>query len=117
MGAAVGGAALRRRLRVVEAVVLCAALIGIVAYAVGHVGLTSRHGGVDEAAAQPPANVVQLHWTRDELVRAPAPGHICVSAEPHGRICASFAAGERPATALTRAIERRGLRVSGSVTR
>ena len=91
------------------------ALVAAVAFVVGHVGLTSRHAGVDEAAASSRTNVVRLYWRPDELRPAPSAGHICVTDATHGRICASFAAGERPADGLTHEIERRGLRVHGSL--
>jgi len=109
MGRAVGGAAARWRLRAAGLAVLCVALIGVVAFAVGHVGLSSRHAGVDEAAALPSPDLVRLRWRPDELRPAPSAGRICVSDAAHGRICASFVAGERPAVGLTHEIERRGL--------
>jgi hypothetical protein len=109
MGRAAGGTAAHRLLRVAGLAVLCLALVGVVAFAVGHVGLTSHHEGVDEAAALPQPDVVRLRWRPDELRPAPSPGHVCVTDETHGRICASFVAGERPEDALTHEIERRGL--------
>lgn len=110
MGRAVGGTAVGL-LRVAGWVAACLALIGVVAFAVGHVGLTSRHTGVEEAAALPPSNVVHIRWRPDQLRPAPTRGHICVTDEPHATICAAFAAGERPADSLRREVERRGLRL------
>lgn len=115
MGVAVGGAAWRRRLRAVEWVVLCLGLVYLVSFGVGHLGLTSNHQGVDDAvAATRSADVVRWHWTADQLRSAPSGGHICVTDATHGRICASFVAGERPAIVLTHEIERRGLAAIGS---
>jgi hypothetical protein len=113
MGRAVGGAAASGLLRVAGGVALGLALVGVVAFLVAHVGLTSRHSGVDEAAALPRPDVVRLRWRPDELRAAPSAGHICVTDATHGRICASFVAGERPAEGLTREIQRRGLTVEG----
>jgi hypothetical protein len=115
MGMAVGGTALRRLLRVAGAVAAGLALIGVVAYLVGHVGLTSRHSGVEEAAASSRSNVVRLHWRADQLRPAPTPGHICVTDTTYGTICARFAPGERPADSLRREAARLGLRVEGSL--
>jgi hypothetical protein len=116
MGRAVGGAAGPRLLRVAGGVALGLALIATVAFVVGHLGLTSRHAGVDEAAAQAKPDVVRLRWRPDELRPAPSAGHICVTDATHGRICASFVAGERPADGLKHEIERRGLVVHGTLT-
>jgi hypothetical protein len=115
MGKAVGGTARQRLLRVAGAVVLGLALIGAVAFLVGHVGLTSRHTGVDEAAAAARSNVVRLRWRPDELRPAPSRGPNCVTSEPHGTICAAFAAGERPADSLRREVTRRGLELQASL--
>jgi hypothetical protein len=113
MGVAAGGAAWRRRLRAAEWVALCLGLVYLVSFGVGHLGLTRNHQGVDEAAAAS-ADVVRWHWTTDQLRPAPSAGHICVADATHGRICASFAAGERPAIVLTHEIEGRGLAALGS---
>lgn len=90
------------------------ALIGLIAFLVGHVGLTSRHT-VDQAAAAPPASIVRLRWRADELRPAPSGGHICVTDATYGRICSTFAAGERPADSLKREVARRGLRLQASL--
>ena len=112
---AVGDTAGRRRLRAVEWVVLCLLLVYLVSFGVGHVGLTSNHDGVDDAAAAAQAtDVVRFHWSSAQLRPAPSGGHICVTDATHGRICARFAAGERPAIVLTHEIEDRGLAALGS---
>jgi hypothetical protein len=100
---------------VAGAVVLGLVLIGVVAFFVGHVGLTSRHTGVEEAEASPRTNLVRLRWRPDELLPAPSRGHICVTSAPHGTICAAFAVGERPADSLRREVARRGLRLQASL--
>jgi hypothetical protein len=116
MGAAVGGTARRRRLRVAEWGALCVTVAALVSYGIGHVGLTSNHG-IDQAAARPPqdAQVFELHWRADQLLPARSAGHICVTDAIHGRICTGFLAGEVPATTLTHELERRGLHVRATV--
>jgi hypothetical protein len=104
---------LLRLLRAAGLAAVCLALVGVVAFAVGHVGLTSRHSGVDEAAAAR-TDVVRLRWRADELRPARRRGHICVTDDEHGTICAAFAAGERPSDSLRREISRRGLRLRGT---
>jgi hypothetical protein len=109
MGRAVGGTASSRLLRAACVAVLGLALVGVVAFLVGHVGLTRDHAGVDRASARPASDLVRLRWRPDELVPAKSAGRICVSDAAHGRICASFSPGERPSLALTHAVERRGM--------
>ena len=109
MGRAVRGTAGPRLLRVAGGAVLALVLVVVISFLVGHVGLTSRHAGVEGASALPPPDLVRLRWRPDELVPARGPGRICVTDAKHGRICASFVAGERPAIALTHEVERRGM--------
>jgi hypothetical protein len=74
-------------------------------------GLANDDGRAAPAAAAPrPADVVAVRFRARERQPATSPGHLCVTDAVHGRICASFATGERPADTLVQAIERRGLR-------
>jgi hypothetical protein len=49
-----------------------------------------------------------------DTVPAAHSGRICVTDPQHGRMCASYVVGERPADTLTRRIESLGLRVESS---
>jgi hypothetical protein len=62
----------------------------------------------------PPTSVVYITWRQQDLAPAPNAGRVCVTDARHGRICASYVVGERPADNLTRELERRGLRVQSS---
>lgn len=64
--------------------------------------------------AAPPADAVSVQWRDTDVAPAPFAGQICVEAGPHGRICAHYVAGERPADTLTRELTRRGLAVRSS---
>lgn len=64
--------------------------------------------------APPPADVVAIRWRAQDLAPAPQAGRICVTTATHGRICASYVVGERPADTLTRQIEAMGLRVESN---
>lgn len=61
-----------------------------------------------------PSNIIGIRWSRRDLARAANAGRICVTSEAHGRICASYVVGERPADNLTRRIESLGLHVQSS---
>jgi hypothetical protein len=63
---------------------------------------------------QPPSKVIAIRWRTRDLAPAPSAGRICVTDPRHGRICASYVVGERPADTLTREIESRGLRVEST---
>jgi hypothetical protein len=56
-------------------------------------------------------STVRIRWRALDLAAASTAGRICVRDSGHGRICASYTAGERPAATLTRRIEQLGLRV------
>jgi hypothetical protein len=64
--------------------------------------------------AAPPADVVGIRWRPTDTAPAANAGRICVTDPHHGRICASYVVGERPADTLTREIERLGLHVRSS---
>lgn len=77
----------------------------------GRIGAANSDARVQPAVAAPRAtDVVALRFRARERQPATSPGHLCVTDAVHGRICASFSAGERPADSLVHAIERRGLR-------
>jgi hypothetical protein len=65
-------------------------------------------------AVQRANNVIAIRWRSTDLAPAPEAGQICVAAASHGRICASYVVGERPADTLTREIEALGLRVEST---
>ncbi|MFL5953843.1 MAG: hypothetical protein ACJ76I_07020 [Gaiellaceae bacterium] len=56
-------------------------------------------------------STLRIRWRAEDLAAASRPGRICVREPRHGRICASYTAGARPAETLTRRIEQLGLRV------
>jgi hypothetical protein len=59
-------------------------------------------------------SVIRIRWQNSDLAPAAAAGRICVTEATHGKICASYVVGERPADTLTRRIESLGLRVESS---
>jgi hypothetical protein len=61
-----------------------------------------------------PGGTLTVVWRPTDLLPAAHAGRICVTDSRHGRVCASFVIGERPADNLTREIERRGLHVQSS---
>jgi hypothetical protein len=63
---------------------------------------------------EPPSKVIGIRWRTTDLAPAAQAGRICVTAQAHGRICASYVVGERPADTLTRRIESLGLRVESN---
>jgi hypothetical protein len=64
----------------------------------------------------PPARskVIGIRWRTMDLAPAAQAGRICVTDPSHGRICASYVVGERPADTLTRRIESLGLSVESN---
>jgi hypothetical protein len=62
----------------------------------------------------PPSDLVSIRWRATDLAPAAAAGRICLTDSRHGRICASYVVGERPADTLTRRMEGLGLRVESS---
>lgn len=106
------GTVLTRRLALAGSIAASLLILGAVWLgAGGRVGLSNNHDPAAPAAAAPrPADVVALRFRARERRPATSPGHLCVTDAVHGRICASFTTGERPADSLVQAIERRGLR-------
>jgi hypothetical protein len=111
--------------------VLLAAVVSLVAFlGWGHIesflGLRVRTAPSlplpQAATLHPPSNIppsesvnlVRIRWQTSDLAPAPAAGRVCVTDVLHGRICASYVGGERPADTLTRRIESLGLRVESS---
>jgi hypothetical protein len=69
------------------------------------------HFGVNlgpSRVAHPP-NSIRVNWSTFDLSTSPTAGQICITAPAVGRVCASYAAGERPADALTRQLEASGV--------
>ncbi len=60
------------------------------------------------------ANVVGVRWRARDLAVASTAGRICLTDPRHGRVCATYAIGEKPADALTRRLQARGLAVRSS---
>jgi hypothetical protein len=58
--------------------------------------------------------LITIRWRTRDLTPAANAGRICVTDDKHGRICASYVVGERPADNLTRRIEALGLHVESS---
>jgi hypothetical protein len=70
-------------------------------------------GGTAPASAVDPS-LIRIRWRSSDLAPAAAAGRICVTDARHGRICASYVVGERPADTLTRRVESLGYRVQSS---
>src|SRR3954451_20776649 len=64
--------------------------------------LHSAHAPDVRIPAAPPANAMSIRWRTSDLVPAATAGRICVTNNRRGRLCASYAPGEKPADALTR---------------
>jgi hypothetical protein len=64
--------------------------------------------------AEPKSDVISIHWGPSDVAPASSAGRICVTMSEHGRVCASYVAGEKPADTLTRRLESLGLRVESS---
>jgi hypothetical protein len=95
------------RRRPVTTPLFVAVLVSLAATAIG----TGRLRIPIRRAASDSSNVVRVHWRATDIVAAPTAGRICFTYTRHGRMCASYAAGQRPADALTQELERRGLEV------
>jgi hypothetical protein len=95
------------RRRPVTTPLFVAVLVSLAATAIG----TGRLRIPIRRAASDSSNVVRVHWRATDIVAAPTAGRICFTDTRHGRMCASYAAGQRPADALTQELERRGLEV------
>ena len=92
---------------------LLAVAVSAVAVVLGthlHIGTTAGNRPPTRQSSLP-ANVVPIRWRSFDLAPAANAGRICVTDGRHGRICASYVAGERPADTLTRQVMRLGLRV------
>ena len=61
-----------------------------------------------------PTEVIGIRWSESDLAPAATAGRICVTDPAHGRICAAYALGEKPADALTRQLAALGLSVRSS---
>jgi hypothetical protein len=60
------------------------------------------------------SKVIGIRWRTEDLAPAAQAGRICVTDPNHGRICASYVVGERPADTLTRRIDSLGLSVQSN---
>ena len=77
-----------------------------------HVGRPGRT--VTLPPVSPPPNVLRVHWRVSELSPAAGAGRLCIDPPSHARVCASYVVGEKPADALTRALNTAGIRVESS---
>jgi len=120
------GGGFMRALRLLGISVVATAIIFGGAIVTGRVPTGTRHSSglfpmpIAESAPQPtpvitpvpqPTNVVGIRWRTIDLAPAAAAGRICVTDSQHGRTCASYVAGERPADTLSRELAARGLQV------
>jgi hypothetical protein len=118
----------RRRQKVGEGALTVLLALGALAFAYDHLHTTSPSqplalspvlplGSVPVAkpvVVEPPSKVIGIRWRTTDLAPAAQAGRICVTASAHGRICASYVVGERPADTLTRRIEGLGLSFESS---
>jgi hypothetical protein len=107
----------RRFQRSLELVLVFALVVGTTVYVATHWSHTSSGGAVGTLRPAFPivngadAKDIPIRWSSTDLAPAQNAGRICVTDARHGKICASYVVGERPADTLTREIERRGLHV------
>lgn len=95
------------------AVTLLAALVTLLATALAvlvHLR-TTAHVPSQPAA---PTHVLHVHWRASDLAPAAGPGRICIDAPALGHVCSSYAAGMRPADALSSLLRASGITVHGS---
>jgi hypothetical protein len=59
----------------------------------------------------PAADTVRIRWSPQDVAVAASSGRICVDDHTLGRLCAAYAAGERPADVLTARVRELGLKV------
>jgi hypothetical protein len=95
-------------------VALAVAVSAVAVLLTGRVHLTDDLRGPSPAATVIPSDVVAIRWRPTDLQPTPHAGRICVTDARHGRICASYTVGERPADTLTRRLATLGLRVQSS---
>jgi len=118
-----------RRQRVGEWTLTALLLLGAVAFAYDHLHPAHHIQSLTLAPVSPlstavpktktvvvpaPSDLISIRWRSTDLAPAPAAGRICLTNSRHGRICASYVVGERPADTLTRRIESLGLRVEST---
>lgn len=110
-----------RALFVVAISALGAAAVLGVGLLSGHLGRLDNLGdgshpsvGPGPVVPPPDSKLVLIRWRNSDLSPAASAGRICVTDQRHGRICASYVIGERPADTLTRRIESLGLHVQSS---
>jgi hypothetical protein len=72
--------------------------------------------GTAAAVVRPalPRDVVRIRWRTTDITPAATGGRICISMNRHGRVCAIYAVGEKPADVLMRRLASLGLRVESS---
>lgn len=119
----------RRRQRIGEWTLALLVAAGVLAFALDHARspnsvrsltlspvspLSTAVPKVRTVTVAPPVDLVSVRWRTRDLAPAANAGRICLTDRRHGRICASYVVGERPADTLTRQIERLGLRVESS---
>lgn len=66
------------------------------------------------SAPEARSKMVSIHWRRSDIAPAATAGRICVTMTQHGRVCATYVAGEKPADTLTRRLTSLGLQVHSS---
>jgi hypothetical protein len=108
----------RARMRVMPALLVAVGLSAVAAAAMrGHLdnaihrAVPSVLPSADSAPRRDVSDVVGVHWRATDIAPASTAGRICLSMETHGRVCATYAIGEKPADVLTRRLESVGLRV------
>jgi hypothetical protein len=75
---------------------------------------SSSAGGPATPVTRGRSKTVLIRWRRSDIAPAPTAGRICVTMREHGRVCATYALGEKPADVLTRRLRAAGLRVESS---
>lgn len=119
----------RRRQRVGEWTLAVLVGTGVLAFAYDHfergptvrsialrpvIPLVTRPPRIATVVEPPTSNVIAIRWRARDLAPAPQAGQICVTDVRHGRICASYVIGQRPADTLTRQLGAMGLRVEST---
>jgi hypothetical protein len=107
-------APVRRRPSRPVAVASSSVFLAVAASAAATFLLHLGHADKLPAVRTTPSNVLTVHWRTQDLAPASTAGRVCLTSTRHGRICASYAIGEKPADALTRRLEAAGFEVRSS---
>ena len=107
----------RARPRVATATASTSLFVAVAVSGVLALAIHLAHGNALPVGPAPPVpkkRVVVVHWREADVLPAATAGRICITPRGRGRVCASYARGEKPADVLTRELRLFGLDVLSS---